>query len=276
MNYIFLFALFIFEISKHVYSHDEPDPNSLVARIVGNRAYGTVYIRFNPDRTLLFILDVRDLESNCVGCKISIMDSCEEVGKNYYNDTSMKEDPWERTTYDTDNEGFSRSGFRIDNGYNLEKNNDHYVVLFSSDRSSVGCGWLHRESTDKILVAYLSVYPNYSGYSVYGHVALKFHDDKSFNLTYNFHNTEKNCKNCGIHINTGTGCDRKYLGHELIQGDVRDLWTLEGGAVYSSDSNGDAIGWFIMYNGYDFKNNYHHTIVIHSRDGTRIACGVLL
>lgn len=261
--------------------------DTLVAIMGGEGTVGTTYLQFNPDDSFLFILDVSGLEM-CSGCKARIMegDSCvsNELGGNFYasNESVNSTDPWNKddAVYNVKYvNGMTKDAFLVNNGYNLEQNNGHAVVLYGSDNTTiVSCGVLERDSLTNILVADLGVYPGYSGdLAVYGHVSAEFNNEGSFKFHYHLHGLEPNCTNCGVHIHKGTSCDTHelVLGHEWQDVDVQDLWTTAGGAVYNSDEKGHAEGWFQMYNGFHYYENKNHAVVVHGQDGTRLACGVL-
>lgn len=225
-------------------------------------------------------MDVGGLEENCVGCNVAMVSgsSCVKVGENYYS-SSLTDDPWESgvSVYDTNSEGRTFSAFRITNGYDIDENNEQTVILYSSDKNIVGCGVFHFEPENKILIANLGSYPGYDGnLKVFGHAVTEFHDDKSFRFEYHMHGTEKHCDNCAITINEGFSCDsdEKVGGPYYNENLVQDLWTTEGGAVYNN-FHSEPTGWFEMYNGYGFEENYHHPVVVYAQDGTKIACGVL-
>jgi hypothetical protein len=82
----------------------------------------------------------------------------------------------------------------------------------------------------------------------------------------------------GLHIHKGTTCDDKDLveGHYWDSGKVEDPWTTEGGAIYTSKSDGKAKGKFTLDAGYDVAANDGHAVVVHDKaTGARYGCGIL-
>ncbi len=79
-------------------------------------------------------------------------------------------------------------------------------------------------------------------------------------------------------LSAGTSCET----HELVKGHgwnsvvVKDLWTATGGATYNTDASGSSMGFFNMFNGYGYKENYQHAVLIHGQDGTHMGCGILM
>lgn len=254
----------------------------LVAIVEGDTAFGTAFANFNPNDSIMFSIHVKGLESDCVGCKVSITDgeSCDNVGENYYNPL-LSEDPWasDNSVYRSNAVGESNSAFLVDNGYSEEDNLGHTVAIFAADGSTVlACGLLETNTGTATLIADLGAYPGYTGdIVVSGNVMVEFDSNMGLNFSYHVLGVESNCTDCGIHIHAGTSCDthEQVLGHEWNSNYVEDLWTTAGGAVYNSDSDGEAKGSFMIYNGFNYFENNHHATVVHAQDGTRIACGVL-
>jgi len=255
----------------------------LVALVEGDKAYGTVFANFNPDDSIMFIINVLGLESDCVGCKVSIMEgeSCDNVGENYYNASVLTEDPWasDNSVYRSNAVGESKSAFKVDNGYNQEENLGRTVAIFAADGTTVlGCGLLNNEAGTRTLISDLGVYPGYAGdLLVNGSIMVVFNFNMAFNFSYHVLGVESNCEGCGIHIHAGVSCDthEQVKGHDWNSNYVDDLWVPAGGAVYNSNSDGEAKGWFQMYNGFNIYENFHHATVVHAQNGTRIACGIL-
>lgn len=83
---------------------------------------------------------------------------------------------------------------------------------------------------------------------------------------------------CGVHIHTDTDCSNPSSMHHWNP-DVfpDDPWKNN---YYTSDEFGQSdymnSGFIYMSgNGYSFQDNVNHALVVHSYDGTKIACGVL-
>ena len=96
---------------------------------------------------------------------------------------------------------------------------------------------------------------------------------------FDVYENEDHCKDCRIHIATGTMCeDADEVGGHYWNSDVisEDPWTRRNGAFYNSNNNGKAIGAFEVDNGYSYEENLGHAVVIYAMDGrTKIGCGIL-
>lgn len=96
---------------------------------------------------------------------------------------------------------------------------------------------------------------------------------------FDVYENEDHCKDCRIHIVTGTTCeDADEVGGHYWNSDVisEDPWTRRNGAFYNSNNNGKAIGAFEVDNGYSYEENLGHAVVIYAMDGrTKIGCGIL-
>ena len=96
---------------------------------------------------------------------------------------------------------------------------------------------------------------------------------------FDVYENEDHCKECRIHIATGTTCeDANEVGGHYWNSDVfdEDPWTRRNGAYYNSNNNGKAIGAFEIDNGYTHEENLGHAVVIYAMDGrAKIGCGIL-
>lgn len=147
---------------------------------------------------------------------------------------------------------------------------------------------------DYVLTATIGNYPDLSetytdsGVEPRGTIEFIFHG-KSFMARANLSGLEANCVNCGIHIHEGKSCDAydavgdHYWRHDdpHFETNHNDPWQIESGvrrAVYTSDGAGKTLPGhhFSLYSGYGFEMNEGHAVVVHSKDGTRIGCGVLV
>jgi Cu/Zn superoxide dismutase len=130
------------------------------------------------------------------------------------------------------------------------------------------------------------VYPGYNAtedvFDTSGKVTVTLfphHDGgaKGFIFRYDLSGVPPNCVNCGIHIHQGKTCsDANSVGGHYYKVDV-DPWTTDGGAIYTSDGDGLAMGSFTLLTGYDtMQQNVGHAVVIHDQEGVRVSCGLLV
>jgi len=241
---------------------------------------GTVTVQYNPDGSLLMLIDSEGIDSACESCMVTVTDgdSCEDPGDNYFK---TEDDPW--ASGDAYYSSFSMGGttlsaFRVINGYDADDMLGHPVLIYSNAGEVIGCGLLKEEVIDKVLHAKMGKYPGYEGdLEVEGDVKVSFEEGNTFLFSFDLEELEENCSGCGIHIHAGYSCatHEEVLGHEWNQVSVQDLWTSAGGATYDSDEDGDSEGSFYIYNGFSYYENFGHAVVIHASDGTRVGCGVL-
>lgn len=265
------------------------DDKSLIALLApayvwaGPQPSGTLSVNYNPDGSFLLSLDAAGLHPDGGYVAFSSGTSCSNVFQPYYDDSSVP-DPWfdengsPLIRYTASEEGFSNSAWRINNGFGSQENDGHAFVVTGFNIGPSGCGVLGVAGNRMRLAAEMDMYPGYTGsHVVTGDVRVTYRKDSTFNFRYNLEGLEADCKGCGIHIHAGTSCD----SHELVKGHgwnsevVQDLWTADGGATYDSDAEGNAEGYFNLYNGYSFGKNVGHAVVVHAQSGERVSCGVL-
>lgn len=129
------------------------------------------------------------------------------------------------------------------------------------------------------LFADMHKYPGYEGpLDPSGEVRVIFQENGMMEIKmYTFRGMEGSITNAGFHIHAGTSCDdAAAVGPHFWNPDlVVDLWTTEGGAVYTTLPHGKPIRGFHIFNGYMVEENAGHAVVAHALDGTRVACGIL-
>jgi len=131
--------------------------------------------------------------------------------------------------------------------------------------------------------ATMAPYPGYDGLlEMSGEVTVEYvgNEDALQYMLFSFdlRGVAPDCSKCGIHIHTGTGCDdpNQPGGHYWKDSLVPDHWTSTGGAVYNSNGIGRAKGSFYVTNGFGPAENLGHAVVVHTQDGTRVGCGLLM
>lgn len=248
----------------------------------GSSIIGTATLRFNMDGSFLFALDMGELAGDGAAV-ITDGNSCgDDMSVTPYTSEGTGQD-FDGTvnSYEVLAEGISQSAFRFNNGFTRDENLGKTVLIYydSNPTEVVACGVLAPEQTKKVLTAEMGTYPGYDGdLTPVGKVTVSFRYDDSFLFQYDVTGLETSCIGCGIHIHAGTSCET----HELVEGHgwnnvvVQDLWTAAGGATYSTDDMGNAKGYFELFNGYGYEENYLHAVVIHMQDGKRVGCGQLL
>ena len=213
--------------------------------------------------------------------------SCDTSSSDYSKDPSMcaieTPDPDSvtikiETLRESGAESVSTSAHRVDNGCTAEENEGKTVIIFDENSNAVGCGILEEEAEDKVLVAEMGTYTGYEGDKLpSGYVVVTFNADGTFTFQFSLSGLLANCVDCGIHIHAGTSCE----SHELVKGHgwnslaVKDLWFAKEGAVYQSDKDGSAEGYFSLTNGFGYEPNLNHAVVIHTAGGARVGCGLL-
>lgn len=245
-------------------------------------------VNFNPDDSALIhiagttgLTECKNPADGGGDCEITIKESCN--GTNLYH-SSMASDPWidsSENYFITDAATTeTKSAFKLDFGLGYAATKASAVVI-STPGGDNWCSYLMSPPSNfNYLEANVGTYPEYSGskdYTPTGMISLKYGIDGTFTYAFNVKGLEPNCEGCGIHVHAGVSCEthEQVKGHGWNQAFVRDLWTATGGAVYSTDADGNAEGEFFLYNGFDIFSNMNHAVVIHAQDGARLGCGVL-
>lgn len=266
-------------------------PDSLVALIENHSeltesdVFGKTTLRYNIDGSILVSVDIGGLATSEGSVTVVNGMTCDQNKDfGYLYDESPRicgESGIAGDKIQTLGDGvnsISRSAFRIDNGCTKEENIGQAIIIADSHGSAVACGILGEEAKEKVLVADMSSYPGYTGsLTPSGKVTVAFNDDDTFTFSYDVSGLKEDCIGCGIHIHAGTSCATidGPLGHGWNSVVVQDLWTAAGGATYASDNMGNAKGYFSMTNRFGYEVNANHAVVIHTQDGSRVACGVL-
>jgi len=272
-----------------------PPVDSLVAFIepFGDdaTALGTTTLSYNPDGFFLVSLELNFLTGPASGTvTITEGTSCDPLDSGFSTTPFVmgddNPDVWngEINFYDTigiSGEAISKSAFRISNGATVVENSGKTVHIVTSDGIAIGCGMLKSQTMEKRMVAVMNSYPEYDGpLSPSGTVTVDYTTAGSdvFVFSWDLKGLKENCEKCGIHIHAGLSCatPEDVLGHGWNSAVVQDLWTAAGGAFYNTNSRGRSTGFFNMYNGFGYEENFHHAVVIHTQDGKRVGCGVLL
>ena len=246
-----------------------------------------------------FKYDLTGVAANCTDCGIHIhtgttCDDADLVGGHYW-DATKTEDLWTTAggaVYNTEPTSKKAKGsFSLTNGYDVEGNDGHAVVIHTSGGARVGCGVLStsrkaaksckasKKPKQLVLEACVDKYPGYTGtLEISGKIKARYPNADSGQVTmdYNLKGVESGCETCGLHIHTGTTCDNATLvgGHYWDDSKVEDPWTTIGGAIYSSKSS-KAKGKFTVDAGFNAAANEGHAVVVHDSTGARYGCGVL-
>jgi len=250
-----------------------------------------VTVRFD-DKDMTFKFHVKGIEADCTNCGVHIhtgttCDDADLVGGHYWNEETV-EDPWTTaygTVYNTDAEGMGDATFMVNSGYDIGENVGHAVVVHAQDGTRIGCGVLSDgrgaarscEAEKTMLQTCISKYPGYDGdLNISGKVKLRY-EHEELRFRYRLRDADTDCKECGIHIHSGTTCDDAALvgGHYWDSETVTDPWTAAGGAIYRTNFGGLGFGKFSLNAGFDAEENIGHAVVVHDKDGTRYGCGIL-
>ena len=135
------------------------------------------------------------------------------------------------------------------------------------------------KNKERRLIAPLdSIYPGYTGnLTVTGMFAITYSSgtNTTFRIHYDLKGLDPACSTgCGIHIHTGTTCSNASLvgGHYWTPTNISNPWNP---VLYYASKNGTASGIVSLSNGYNYSNNIGHAVVVHTANGTRVACGTL-
>jgi len=204
-----------------------------------------------------------------VGTTCSIADLVEG---HYYNSTTLDTDPWTDIEWTSDASGDASGVVNVTADVSIDDTYGHAFVVHLSDDDRAACGLIG--STE--YAATLEIYPDYDGdYDITGTVAVSEDIDGEVLVNYELDGLETNTSG-GIHIHAGTSC----VVAAMVQGHYynstytndTDPWTTE----WSSDDDGAASGYFSLDDGYNtVADNQGHSLVVHTSDTTRAACGLI-
>merc|ERR1719330_58118 len=266
-------------------------PDALTALIdttsTSSEVFGVSALRYSGDGAALLSVDITGLDAASGSAVITEGTSCNSTSSDFSEIPSLCANGSSSaieidTLRQSGADSVSRSAQRVDNGCNAAENEGKTVLIYdgldSTTSTVVGCGIFIPEVKKKLLKAKMKNYPGYSGnLSPRGKVVVKFNADNTFTFKFGLSGLLPNCVDCGIHIHKGTSCDShaQVMGHGWNSLAVRDLWFSSQGAVYNTDANGVATGYFTLTNGFNYEANVNHAVVIHTAGGARVGCGIL-
>lgn len=262
-------------------------PAALTALIdsttTSSKVFGVSALRYSGDGAALLSVDITGLDSPTGWAMITEGTTCDSTSSDYSDTPSLCVNGVSSgieidTLRQSGADSVSRSAQRVENGCKATENEGKSVLIYDNSSTVVGCGIFVQEAKIKRLKAKMNNYPGYSGnLSPRGKVVVKYNADNTFTFKFGLSGLLPNCVDCGIHIHAGTSCDSHALvkGHGWNSLAVRDLWVTSQGAVYNSDANGQAVGYFTTTNGFGYEANLNHAVVIHTADGARVGCGLL-
>jgi hypothetical protein len=98
-----------------------------------------------------------------------------------------------------------------------------------------------------------------------------------FTFEYDLQGLPSNCDGCRIQVNDGADCTHPDIRFwdRSVEG-AENPWRPEYGAVYHSSRQGQARGYFSMFDGFEYADHKGRTVVVFDSDLiTRIGCGVI-
>jgi len=273
----------------------------MIADDITSQAVGTTTFNYNPDGSFLVSVDLSYLagapDTNGGLVAITTGTSCDVDSPDYssalFGQGEINYRTWAYQTIGNAETGnaMSFSAFSVPamaevfpTGTRALVSGLTVMVTNYKTAGFIGCGVLQEEPIQTtVLTANIGTYPGYTGeYQPTGTVTVTYPEGNAGNpnnfvMAYDLQGVVENCSTCGIHVHVGTSCanEDEVGGHYWNTDRVQDLWTTQGGAIYSSSGMGEAEGYFQLNNGYGYLENQQHVVTVHSETGTRIGCGVL-
>jgi len=103
------------------------------------------------DEIMSLKYNLKGVEENCIDCGIHIHagTTCDDADlvEGHYWDAAKTEDLWTTAggaVYNSDAGGNTKDHFHLTNGYDVDGNNGHAVVIHAQDGSRVACGVLSK------------------------------------------------------------------------------------------------------------------------------------
>lgn len=103
-----------------------------------------------------------------------------------------------------------------------------------------------------------------------------YKNEWEFTLSYILMGLESNCEDCSLQIHEGQDCKkpRTHYWNKDVEG-AFNPWRKKYGASYMSNENGEAEGYFGMFDGYGFNNHKLRTVVVFDSNYVKVGCGLL-
>lgn len=201
-----------------------------------------------------------------------------DVGQHYFPSTPMPAsgDPWSAASVMYNANTMRATGsLQVDYGFGFDTSRGRAVVLHDYNGTRIACALLpmYVDRVSAPLPA-LAPYPGYMGPPITGSVKLDFRGN-AVKILYNLQGTESTCasgvpgdapNSCGIHIHSGFTCAEAgmhYFNSSLL---MMDPWEV---ATYKSQASESSL---IVGYGYSLEQTKGRTVVVHSYNGTRVAC----
>ena len=216
---------------------------------------------------------------NSCGVHIHSGTSCSADALGHYYATPS--DPWTTVAYTSTGDAASGT-VSVETGYAGPAVNGRAFVVHAHDGSRIACAIL-ASTTEVVLTAGSFVpYYTYSGnLAVSGTVGPMTTVGTSQTFDYSITGADPACvsgrdtsvaNSCGIHIHAGTTCADHALGHYYTGATSSDPWLT---VAYTSDGAGASSGQLTVSTGGSSVDVNGRAMIIHARDGSRIACALL-
>jgi Cu/Zn superoxide dismutase len=247
---------------------------------------GTVVVTAVAGGTLSLWVNLQGLDPNSTGgVHIHSGMSCSNsslVGGHYWTPSTMP-DPWMNVMWTSDAVGAVSAMFTVTTGYPFSANWGHTVTVHAPNGTRIGCGVLMSTSMPPTaaptaigpaLVATMGPYPGAMEDPPSGTVVVTTAAGGQLHVSVSLQGLDATTGG-GVHIHSGMSCSNASLvgGHYWTPSTMPDPWM---NVMWTSDAVGDATAEHTINTGYPLASNYGHALVVHTPNGTRIGCGILM
>lgn len=253
---------------------------------------GEVYIGEVRGQYQVIFARLKGVDGNCTGVQTGANNSCgihvhsgttcADAKGHFWDETTITDDPLKNVTYTDVTEGQAAmvEGIVVRTDKNLVEMEKRAFVVHDSKGARVACCLLENAAGEEMFkVEKFEKYPTDTGTEVIGTLSVRSVDNVYQVLQWDdLKGLDDKCaadvtidkKNgCGIHIHEGTSCltDALVGGHHWNKEDTTDPWLK---ITYRNGTKGVTIP---VGTNLTMDKIYGRTVVIHDKEGGRMACG---